>query len=64
MKQHGILSNGDNNTVGDFEKERVQKIIDITRPIFAAQNNPIRDNLKPADLYTNEFIDPTIGLQP
>jgi hypothetical protein len=64
MKQHGILSNGDNDTIGDFEKDRVQKIIDITRPIFAAQHNPIRDGLEPADLYTNEFIDPTIGLQP
>lgn len=63
-KQHGILGNGGNNTVGDFEEERVQKIIDITRPIFAAQQKPIRDGLKPTDLYTNEFIDPTIGLRP
>jgi len=64
MKQHGILSNGNNGTIGDFEEDRVQKIIDITRPIFASQHNPIRDGLKPSDLYTNEFIDPTIGLQP
>jgi hypothetical protein len=64
MKQHGILGNGHNSTVGDVEADRVQKIIDITRPIFAAQHNPIRDDLKPADLYTNEFIDPAIGLQP
>jgi hypothetical protein len=64
MKQHGILSNGDNDTVGDFEEDRVQKIIEIGRPIFAAQQKPIPDDLKPTDLYTNEFIDPTIGLQP
>jgi hypothetical protein len=64
MKQHGILGNGGNGTVGDFDADRVQKIIDITRPIFAAQHKPIRDNLKPTDLYTNEFIDPAIGLQP
>jgi hypothetical protein len=63
MKQHGILGNGGNGTVGDFDADRVQKIIDITRPIFAAQHKPIRDNLKPTDLHTNEFIDPTIGLQ-
>jgi hypothetical protein len=64
MKQRGILGNGGNGTVGDFDADRVQKIIDITLPIFAAQHKPIRDNLKPTDLYTNEFIDPAIGLQP
>lgn len=64
MKQHGIFGNGGNNTVGDFDEDRVQKIIDVTRPIFAAAQKPIPDDLKPADLYTNEFIDSAIGLQP
>ena len=39
-----------------------QRMIDILTPIFAAQHKPVKDGLKPADLYTNEFINPSVGL--
>jgi hypothetical protein len=64
MRRNGIMGNGGNQTVGDFDAQRVQKIIDIVRPIFAAQRQQVRDGLKPADLFTNEFIDPSIGIRP
>jgi len=63
MRDNGILGNGANKTVGDFEKARVQRIIDIVTPIFAAQRTPVKDGLKPEDLYTNEFIDQSVGLK-
>jgi hypothetical protein len=62
MRANKILGNGTNGTVGDVDTGRVQRIIDIVRPIFAGQHRPLRDGLKPDDLYTNEFIDPSIGL--
>jgi hypothetical protein len=62
MRDNAIMGNGGNKAVGDFDPRRVQKIIDIVRPIFAGQRAPVRDGLAPADLFTNEFIDPTIGI--
>jgi hypothetical protein len=61
MKDNGIVGNGSNKTIGDFDETRVQKIIDIVAPIFAGQKKPVKAGLKPTDLATNEFIDTTIG---
>jgi hypothetical protein len=63
MKDNGIIGNGANSTVGDFEKERVQRIVDVVTPIFAGQRQPVKDGLKGDDLFTNEFIDTTIGMK-
>jgi hypothetical protein len=62
MRTNRILGNGANGTVGDVDAARVRRIIDIVRPIFAGQHRPLRDSLRPDDVYTNEFIDPSIGL--
>ena len=40
----------------------MQKIIDITGPIYEAGGTSIPEGLAPADLVTNEFIDTSIGL--
>jgi hypothetical protein len=58
----GIATNGPDKTLGDFQMNRVQRIIDITTPIFAGQRKAIKDGLKPTDIATNDFIDPAIGL--
>jgi hypothetical protein len=63
MKDNGIIGNGANSTVGDFEKERVQRIVDVVTPIFAGQRQPVKDGLKADDLFTNEFIDNSISLK-
>jgi ABC-type nitrate/sulfonate/bicarbonate transport system substrate-binding protein len=49
-------------TIGRFDEARVQKMIDILKPIFTAQNKPIKDGLKPSDLFTNAYVQPGIGL--
>jgi hypothetical protein len=36
-------------------------LIDITEPIFAAQDKPLKEGIAPSDVVTNEFIDPGIG---
>jgi len=63
MKDNGVLGNGSNATVGDFDPARVQRIIDVVSPIFAGQRTPVKDGLKSDDLFTNEFIDTSIGLK-
>jgi hypothetical protein len=53
-----------NGTIGDFDMARVQKLIQIVGPIFAAQRKPIKDGLTPQEVATNEFINTSIGVNP
>jgi hypothetical protein len=64
MKRMQIVGNGADQTLGNFDEARVQRMIDITGPIFAAQKKPIKSGLTSSDMFTNEFIDQSIGLQP
>jgi len=61
MKKLKIASNGSNAYVGDFDETRVQKVIDIDTPLFTASGSAPKAGLKPADLFTNEFLDKSIG---
>ena len=56
MKALGIVGNGPDKTVGNFDEARVQKAID---QMIAVKLAPA--DLKAADITTNEFIDPSIG---
>jgi len=62
MVKQGIVSNGSDKTLGNLELGRVQRIINITKPIFTGQRKPVKDGLKPEDIATNEFIDPSVAL--
>jgi hypothetical protein len=57
-----IVGNGSNSTLGDFDLERVRKVIGIVGPIYTGQRKEIKANLVPQDLVTNEFIDPSVNL--
>jgi hypothetical protein len=57
-----FISNGDDKTLGNFEVGRIQRLIEIVNPILAGQRANYNPDLKPQDLYTNEFIDPGIGI--
>jgi hypothetical protein len=59
----GVVGNGDDDTVGNFDETRVQEIIDITTPIFEDGGVTVAEDLAPEDLVTNEYIDESIGLE-
>ncbi|MGF1647783.1 MAG: ABC transporter substrate-binding protein [Kineosporiaceae bacterium] len=59
----GLVGNGPDGTLGDFDLDRVQEVIDIVTPIYAEQGTPVAEGLAPEDLVTNEFIDESIGLE-
>jgi hypothetical protein len=61
MKSLKIASNAGNAYVGDFDETRVQKIIDIDTPIFTQSGAAPKAGIKATDLFTNEFIDKSIG---
>jgi hypothetical protein len=61
MKKLKIVSNGDNAYVGDFDTARIDKIITIDTPIYTKGGSAPAADLKASDLFTNEFLDKTIG---
>lgn len=54
----GLVGTGPDETVGNFDDTRVQGVIDQ----MTAAGMAVPDGLTAADLVTNEFVDPTIGL--
>ena len=62
MKDLGIVGDGPDKTLGNFDVSRVEKIIQIMTPIMASQRQTVKPGLKPEDIATNEFIDSKIGL--
>ena len=57
-----FVNNGADRTLGNFEVGRIQRLIDIVTPILVGQRHPPRAGLRPQDLYTNEFVDPSVGV--
>ena len=60
MKKLGIISNGPDKTLGNFDIPRVQTFID--KQIKSGGFTTIPAGFKAETMVTNDFIDPTIGL--
>lgn len=58
QKDLGLVSNGGDSTIGNFDEARVQAVIDQIREA----GMEVEADLVASDLFTNEFIDPSIGL--
>jgi hypothetical protein len=63
MRDLGLVSNGPDKTLGNMQEQRVRRMIDILTPVFAAQRKPVKDGIKATDLFTNEYLDSSIGLK-
>lgn len=55
----GIVSNGENDYIGDFDMERIQGLMDIVNEVTEIDVS----GLSPEDVATNEFVDTSIGLE-
>jgi hypothetical protein len=62
MIDEGIVGNGPNSTIGDFDDARMKTFYDAVSPVFEKLGTPPADGLTVNDIYTNEFIDTSIGL--
>jgi hypothetical protein len=58
-----FVTNGPDQTLGNFDTARVQRMIEIVTPIFTAQRQPPKEGLTPEDIATNEFVDTSIGVR-
>ena len=63
MIDEGIVGNGPNDTIGDFEDARVSELFDKIVPVFEGLGTAPAEGLTAEDIYTNEFIDTSIGLE-
>ena len=64
QRRLGLVQNGPNCTLGDFTPKRVQGMINLLKPIYAAKGLDTYDpNLTASRIVTNEFINPKIGLK-
>jgi hypothetical protein len=61
IKADGLVANGPDKTLGNFDLDRVNGLIKIAVPIYSNSTNPPKAGLKAEDIVTNEFIDPSIG---
>jgi hypothetical protein len=62
QRRLGIVGNGPDQTIGNFDMGRVASVLEIVRTILAGRRQPLKGDLRAEDLATNEFIDPRIGL--
>jgi hypothetical protein len=56
LKDLGMVDNGPDGVLGNFDMGRVNRIIDIMTPIMAGQKQTVRQGLTAQDIATNEFI--------
>lgn len=70
LQREGLVSNSKDGPVGALESGKVQRVLDILRPIFSGQKVTV-SGLRPAEvpanldgpaLATNEFLDPGLKL--
>ena len=59
-----FVTNGPDQTLGNFDTARVQRMIEIVTPIFTAQRQPPKEGLTAADIATNQFVDESIRVAP
>jgi hypothetical protein len=54
----GLVGNGPDDTLGNFDEARVQEMLDIMRDAGAE----VPADLTAAEMFTNQFVDQSIGL--
>jgi hypothetical protein len=62
MVSLGIVANGTDGVYGSYDTALVQQLINDYGPVFTAKGKAPKADLKPSDLFTNEFLDKSIKL--
>ena len=62
MKADGLLSNGPDGTIGNFDLDRVSGLIELAIPVYESLGQTPKEGLTAEDVVTNRFIDESIGL--
>lgn len=62
MKALKLIGNGENSTIGDFDEQRSAAFFTKAVRTFTGLKKAPKPGLKATDIYTNRYIDPSIGL--
>lgn len=62
FSQFELATNGSDNVYGNFDVGRVSRLFDIVKGVYAKRKTPLPDTIHATDVYTNAFIDPSIGI--
>jgi hypothetical protein len=62
LKKLGIMANDSSGPIGGFDQARLQSIVNTFGPILSQSGANVRPGLKPSDIATTQFINPTIKL--
>ncbi|MEY2552233.1 MAG: hypothetical protein QOC57_93 [Ilumatobacteraceae bacterium] len=62
IKADGLVGNGPDKTLGNFDLDRVNALIAKAIPVYTALGQAPKAGLKAEDVVTNQFVDPSIGL--
>ena len=62
MKADGLLGNGPDGTIGNFDLDRVTGLIELAIPVYESLGQTPKEGLTAEDVVTNQFIDESIGL--
>ncbi|SEJ59689.1 nitrate ABC transporter substrate-binding protein [Demequina mangrovi] len=57
----GLVGNGTDDVMGNLDADRVAELFEIVKPIYEDQGFEIPADLTAEDLYTNEFVDESLG---
>jgi hypothetical protein len=62
MLEDGLIANGPDGIMGNFDLDRVNALIELAVPIYEAQGASPKAGVTADDIVTNQFIDDSIGL--
>lgn len=55
-----LVANGPSGYLGEMDAARIQKVIELSTPIFTEGGTPPKSGITPEDLFTNEYLDTSI----
>jgi hypothetical protein len=59
-----LATNGTDATFGNFDVSRMNRLFEIVTDVYVGRGTPLASDARAADAYTNDFIDPSVGLPP
>ncbi|MGY1840027.1 MULTISPECIES: ABC transporter substrate-binding protein [unclassified Modestobacter] len=61
LHEDGIVANAPDGTLGAFDADRMERMTELLTGVFDDLGTELADGLTAEDIYTNEFIDPSIS---
>ncbi|WP_409048160.1 hypothetical protein AB2L57_04265 [Microbacterium sp. HA-8] len=61
MQEEGLVTDGTDGVFGSFDAERMERMTTLLAEIYAESGVDVAEGLTAEDIYTNEFLDPSIS---